>query len=566
MRGDLKWDVEYWDVPKEILGVFLNWDVVVGVDEVPFRDLRVLERKQVLSDGLGEELMLDNGGGLGKEVEADVWHEKLGEGGMENGEVVVLDCRNKYESEVGVFEGAKRLDTRTFKESWDWLEKELKGVDRGKKIMTYCTGGIRCVKVNAYLEQRMGFKDTERLAGGIVSYARMLRERGRLEESRFKGVNHVFDARLGERITDDVLSRCYNCGLLASTQTDCSNPKCRRPFDTRLFIQCPDCATSLAGACSESCRDVVLADKDKLSGFAGLVVDPKDDHVVVKGERSDKVCDEAYASAFSEEEPQLLREVREFTMKKYPQRAHMISGSLQGGLLKLLVASIGAKRVLEIGTFTGYSGLYMASGLPADGRLITCEIDNETAEIAQSFFDRDPELGRRIELRIGPGLTSLRELRDEKDRPLENMEELSESKCFDFAYVDANKKSYRDYYEMLIGHGLLRVGGVMVLDNVLFRGRVAEGWMNSVSAGEMSDVSDDDDNESSDDSSNSKEGLNGTVVYSSVDQRRRLKSLENAKKIAHSLHEFNKFVAKDPRTEHVVLPIRDGATILRRIS
>ena len=215
----------------------------------------------------------------------------------------------------------------------------------------------------------------------------------------------------------------------------------------------------------------------------------------------------------------------------------MISGSLQGSLLKMMVASSGAKRVLELGTFTGYSTLYMAAALPEDGQLVTCEIDAEVAKIARSYFSRHPA-NELISLRLGPALDTLQDLALDVHQ--------ATKKPFDFAYIDADKKKYADYYEILIGDGLLRLGGLVILDNVLFRGQVAENW---VARDIMSDVSDgeDDGNESREDLRRSR-----GVIYSSVDQRRRLKSLENAKKIAESLHNFNKMVDRDPRTEHIL--------------
>ena len=150
----------------------------------------------------------------------------------------------------------------------------------------------------------------------------------------------------------------------------------------------------------------------------------------------------------------------------------------------------------------------------------------------------------------------------ERGKPVSSLKGDVVNGAFDFAYIDADKRSYREYYELLIGEGLLRIGGLMVIDNVLFGGHVAERYLDVDSA---SDVSSQADEEDSDSRKTQVPSISGDFPYDSVEQKRRLKSLENARKIANRLHEFNKFVAKDPRTEHVVLPIRDGATILRRI-
>jgi len=126
-------------------------------------------------------------------------------------DVVVLDCRNSYESDVGAFEGAVPLGTHTFKDTWGALERVLEGRDpRTTEVMIYCTGGIRCVKVGAYLKQHMGFERVARLQGGIVSYVRELKEKTQADEaefqrqSLFRGINYVFDNRIGELVTPDV--------------------------------------------------------------------------------------------------------------------------------------------------------------------------------------------------------------------------------------------------------------------------------------------------------------------------------------------------------------------------
>jgi len=101
------------------------------------------------------------------------WHNQL-----DDPNTVVLDCRNSYESDVGIFNNAIPLNTTFFRESWAALDSILKDKPKDTKLMTYCTGGIRCVKINAYLEQKLGFSNVHRLQGGIISYARELEQRG----------------------------------------------------------------------------------------------------------------------------------------------------------------------------------------------------------------------------------------------------------------------------------------------------------------------------------------------------------------------------------------------------
>ena len=129
----------------------------------------------------------------------------------------------------------------------------------------------------------------------------------------------------------------------------------------------------------------------------------------------------------------------------------------QGALISLLVHAIGATRALELGTFTGYSAICIARGLPPDGRLVACELDERYAEIAQRHF-ADAGVADRIELRLGPAIETLRAM--------------PAGELYDFAFIDADKQSYGDYYELCLEH--LRPGGLMMLDNVLMRGRVLD--------------------------------------------------------------------------------------------
>jgi len=141
---------------------------------------------------------------------------------------IVLDCRNDYETQVGKFELAEPLNTANFRDSWDVLKDRLKDVPKDAPIMTYCTGGIRCVKVNAYLTQELDFTNVSRLAGGVVAYDRTLNEQAPEEAPLFKGVNFVFDGRMGRRITDDQLGTCYTCGSKTHLISNCKNENCHR--------------------------------------------------------------------------------------------------------------------------------------------------------------------------------------------------------------------------------------------------------------------------------------------------------------------------------------------------
>jgi predicted O-methyltransferase YrrM len=129
----------------------------------------------------------------------------------------------------------------------------------------------------------------------------------------------------------------------------------------------------------------------------------------------------------------------------------------QGALITLLVRAIGARRALELGTFTGYSAICIARGLPDDGRLLACELSEKWAEVARRYF-AEAGVADRVELRLGPALDTLRSLGDDES--------------FDFAFIDADKQTYREYYEAVLK--LLRPGGLMLIDNVLRGGAVLD--------------------------------------------------------------------------------------------
>jgi caffeoyl-CoA O-methyltransferase len=151
----------------------------------------------------------------------------------------------------------------------------------------------------------------------------------------------------------------------------------------------------------------------------------------------------------------LLDELVRATHERMPEQAGMLSGAVEGRLLQMLAAMVGARRVLEVGTFTGFSSLMMAEALPDDGRVVTCELDPETAAFARSFHERSPH-GHKIEVRVGHALDTIAGL----EGP------------FDVIFVDADKEGYPQYYEAALP--LLAKGGVMAFDNVLWSGRVLD--------------------------------------------------------------------------------------------
>ncbi|CAI5733692.1 unnamed protein product [Hyaloperonospora brassicae] len=247
----------------------------------PFKKLDVRVRDQILHDGFERgALHLQD---AGHELSPEQWHRKLQTRNNErDSQVLVLDVRNFYEHEIGRFDGATRVMVDTFRDTFDALDEILEDHERkhdGQKpteVMAYCTGGIRCEKVAAYLTQYKGISNVQKLRGGIVNYMRFVTEQrqhmrsrstadnrgstsddGRMEEevSLFKGKNFVFDQRCvsdssaSEQVTDDVLGRCFQCGEPCNRHTNCSNTMCHG-----LILQCPTCARSMSKACSEACR------------------------------------------------------------------------------------------------------------------------------------------------------------------------------------------------------------------------------------------------------------------------------------------------------------------------
>jgi UPF0176 protein len=175
-------------------------------------------------------------------------------------DTIIVDMRNHYESEVGHFKNAIIPDVETFREELPLVQKMLEGKEE-KKLLMYCTGGIRCEKASAYFKHK-GFKNVFQLDGGIIEYARQVQEHG--YENKFIGKNFVFDERLGERISDDIISQCHQCGIACDDHTNCKNEACHI-----LFIQCKSCSEKYNHCCSSKCKDfndLPLEEKASLIG------------------------------------------------------------------------------------------------------------------------------------------------------------------------------------------------------------------------------------------------------------------------------------------------------------
>lgn len=202
---------------------------------------------------------------------------------------------------------------------------------------------------------------------------------------------------------------------------------------------------------------------------------------------------EEYAKLYTSNEPELLKELADFTETNMPM-AQMLTGKIEGRLLKMLVALTGAKNILEIGMFTGYSALSMVEALPDDGKLITCDIDEEVAKLAKDYFSRSPH-GSKISIQLAPALDTLSNL----------------DQIFDLVFLDADKENYVEYYEAIIPK--LKLNGLLVIDNCLWSGKV----------------------------------------------------LQPEAETDVAIHKLNQLIVTDPRVENVVLSVRDGINLVRKL-
>lgn len=202
-----------------------------------------------------------------------------------------------------------------------------------------------------------------------------------------------------------------------------------------------------------------------------------------------------YCDQMTRGEAPLLKELREDTRIKTTS-PQMLSGHVEGRFLKMLVQLIGARTALEIGTFTGYSALSIAEGLPEDGQLLTCDVDPKTTAIAQSYFSKSPH-GHKITVKLGPALQTIESLK----------------KTIDFVFIDADKANYKRYYEAVLPK--LRRGGLIVIDNCFWSGRV----------------------------------LNPLIHD----------------KETRAIAETNELISRDERVENVLLSMRDGVNVIRKI-
>ncbi|EOG6894044.1 rhodanese-related sulfurtransferase [Flavobacterium psychrophilum] len=239
--------LEAYDFMKNI-----RLNVAVEHDDHSFLKLTVKVRNKIVADGLNDETFdVTN---IGVHLKANEFNQIL-----EDPNTIVVDFRNHYESEIGHFKGAITPDVETFRESLPIINEQLKDFKEDKNLVMYCTGGIRCEKASAYFKHQ-GFKNVFQLEGGIINYAKQIKEENL--ESKFIGKNFVFDHRLGERITNDIVSQCHQCGKPCDNHTNCENEGCHL-----LFIQCDQCKLAMENCCSSECQEIIhlsLVDQVKL--------------------------------------------------------------------------------------------------------------------------------------------------------------------------------------------------------------------------------------------------------------------------------------------------------------
>ncbi len=218
-------------------GVRLNF--AVADDGKSFIKLMIKVRPKIVADGLDDATFNPSDTGVHLDVEA---FNRL----TDDPNTILVDMRNHYESEVGYFENAVCPPAETFRDELQIVEDMLEGKS-DKNLVMYCTGGIRCEKASAWFKHK-GFQNVFQLDGGIIQYARQAKAQGL--KNKFIGVNFVFDERLGERISDDIVANCHQCGKPCDTHKNCANDACHL-----LFIQCDECAAKYADCCSSKCRD-----------------------------------------------------------------------------------------------------------------------------------------------------------------------------------------------------------------------------------------------------------------------------------------------------------------------
>lgn len=246
-------------LPTEKMELFKNYlysieplnqvrlNIAVEDDGKSFYVLDIKVRKKIVADGITDPSF--DMANRGKYVDAEQFNRLTNDP-----DTIIIDMRNHYEYEVGHFERAIEIPSDTFREQLPMAAEMMKEY-KDKNIIMYCTGGIRCEKASAYMLHR-GFKNVFHLEGGIINYVHQARQKGL--QLKFHGKNFVFDQRLGERVTDEIIAQCHQCGKPADTHVNCVNDACHL-----LFIQCDECREKYEGTCSKACQDFIHLPADE---------------------------------------------------------------------------------------------------------------------------------------------------------------------------------------------------------------------------------------------------------------------------------------------------------------
>lgn len=238
---------------EELDGIRLN--LAIDDDGKSFWVLKIKVRDKIVADGISDPTFSMTR--KGKYLKAKEYNELANKEGT-----IIVDMRNHYEYEVGHFKNAIEVPSDTFREQLPMAAEMLKD-QKDKNIIMYCTGGIRCEKATAYMLHH-GFNNVYHVEGGIIEYANKAKELN--IENQFIGKNFVFDERLGERISDDIISSCHQCGKPADTHTNCKNEACHL-----LFIQCQECSEKMEGCCSNDCKEIThLPEEEQLKIRQGI--------------------------------------------------------------------------------------------------------------------------------------------------------------------------------------------------------------------------------------------------------------------------------------------------------
>ncbi|MDC0313991.1 rhodanese-related sulfurtransferase [Flavobacteriales bacterium] len=230
---------EHLDSISFLKGVRLN--IAIEQDNKSFLKLKIKVRDKIVADGLNDDTF--DVTDIGTHLKAKDFNTLI-----DQDDTILVDMRNHYESEIGHFDGAITPDVDTFRDSLPIIEEDIKEHKESKNLVMYCTGGIRCEKASAYFKHK-GFKNVYQLEGGIIEYVRQTKEEKL--ENKFKGKNFVFDHRRSERVSEDVISKCHQCGEACDTHENCANEACHL-----LFIQCERCKAKLDNCCTIACQKV----------------------------------------------------------------------------------------------------------------------------------------------------------------------------------------------------------------------------------------------------------------------------------------------------------------------